>query len=120
SFIEHAYEGTTFRQHVQLFLNDGGGRYIGVGSEVPPFTDRMVGRGAAFADYDADGDLDILITENNGPIRLWRNEQTLNRGVRVKLVGAPPVNRDGYGSVVTGWINGRPLERRVRGGASYL
>ena len=120
SYIHEVSEGVTFQQPPQLFLNDGNGRFTDASRGTMPFTDRLVGRGAAYADYDRDGDVDVLIAENNGPVRLWRNEQTSGQSVRIRLRGAPPVNYDAYGSVVTGWIGGRALERRVHGGSSYL
>ena len=50
-------------------------------------------RSAAYADYDRDGDLDILLTENNGPAHLWRNDQDGGRFLRVRLEGRQS-NRD--------------------------
>ena len=46
----------------------------------------MVGRGAAYGDYDNDGDLDVLVTTNNGPARLFRNDGgNRQRAIRVLL-----------------------------------
>ena len=44
-------------------------------------------RGAAYGDYDNDGDLDLLITANNGPARLLRNDGAVNHRLRVTLAG---------------------------------
>lgn len=58
----------------------------------------IVGRGAAYGDFDNDGDLDLLITANNGPARLLRNENgNQNDMLRVKTVGTRS-NRDGIGA----------------------
>ena len=58
-----------------FFLNNDNGIFnLFQGSENSVFNKPIVGRGAAFADYDKDGDLDILITENAGPVHLWRND----------------------------------------------
>ena len=61
----------------------------------------IVGRGAAYGDIDNDGDLDLLITSNNGPARLLRNENAnQNDLLRIKTVGTR-ANRDGIGAKVT-------------------
>jgi hypothetical protein len=80
----------------------------------------IVGRGAAYGDIDNDGDLDLLITTNNGPSRLLRNENAnQNDLLRVKLVGSR-ANRDGIGATVTVKTSkGAKEELMVRTGSSY-
>lgn len=64
-----------FRQPPLLFRNDGKGRFVNVSKSMgADFGKPMVARGAAYADYDRDGDLDVLITDNHGPARLLRND----------------------------------------------
>ena len=59
-----------------------------------------VGRGLAYADFDRDGDLDLLLTTNNGPAYLYRNDQMAgNKSIRFHLVGTKS-NRDGIGATV--------------------
>ena len=59
-----------------------------------------VGRGLAYGDFDRDGDLDLLITTNNGPAYLYRNDQTAgNKSVRIRFVGTKS-NRDAIGARV--------------------
>jgi hypothetical protein len=117
---------TGYAQAPQLFLNQGvfnqgGARFRDVASEVGGgFDQPKVGRGLAYGDFDRDGDLDILLTTNNGPAFLYRNDQTAgNRSVRFRLVGTRS-NRDGVGAVVRVFYNGRMQSRTVRGGSSYL
>jgi len=81
----------------------------------------VVARGIAYADYDNDGDLDLVITANNGPARLLRNENANQNDVlRVRLIGTKS-NRDGIGAKVTlTTAAGATLARIVRSGSSYL
>ncbi len=75
----------------------------------------------AYADIDNDGDLDLVITANNGPARLLRNENgNQNDVLRVKLIGTKS-NRDAIGARVTlTGANGLSETRMVKSGSSYL
>ena len=79
----------------------------------------MVARGAAYADYDKDGDTDILITENNGPAHLWRNDGARHNYLRITVEGRSG-NRDGLGTRIVLLAGRVRQERRVRSGSSYL
>src|SRR5262249_31264975 len=80
----------------------------------------IVGRGAAYGDFDNDGDLDLLLTSNNGPARLLRNDGgNQNNMLRIKTVGTAS-NRDGIGAKVTLKLaDGRKLWSTVKTGSSY-
>jgi hypothetical protein len=110
-----------YAQPPQLFLNLGGGKFrdvaegVGGGFETP-----KVGRGLAFGDFDRDGDLDLLMTTNNGPAYLYQNDQMAHhQSIRFHLRGTIS-NRDAIGAVVRLFYNGQSQSRMVRGGSSYL
>jgi hypothetical protein len=80
-----------------------------------------VSRGAAFGDVDNDGDVDVLVTNNGGPVRLLLNETpSANHWLQVKLEGVVDT-RDGLGARVGVQLaDGRTIWRRVRTDGSYL
>jgi hypothetical protein len=110
-----------YAQAPQLFLNSGAGKFRDVAQDVDGgFSTPIVGRGLAYGDFDRDGDLDLLITTNNGPAYLYRNDQTAgNRSIRFLLTGTKS-NRDAIGATVRIFNGGQNQSRVVRGGSSYL
>jgi enediyne biosynthesis protein E4 len=111
-----------FRMKNLLFHNGGTRRFVDVSGEAgPAFALDQIGRGAAFGDLDNDGDTDIVVTNNNGPVRLLINEAA--RGahwaqIRLQQDGG---NRDGLGAWIGVERTKQPtLWRRVRTDGSYL
>ena len=119
--VRNIHGNVGYAQAPQLFLNEGGGKFrdvarqLGGGFETP-----IVGRGLAYGDFDRDGDLDLLMTTNNGPAYLYRNDLNAgNRSIRFQLVGTKS-NRDAIGAAVRIFLGGQSQLRVVRGGSSYL
>jgi len=110
-----------YAQPPHLFRNKGKKKFEEVTSKLGRALNRaIVGRGAAYGDFDNDGDLDLLITTNNGPARLLRNDNAnQNDLLRLKTIGTKS-NRDGIGAkVVVKTSKGRSLFEMVRTGSSY-
>ncbi len=110
-----------YAQPPSLFLNDGNGAFRDV---VPAlggaFGQSRVGRGLACGDFDGDGDVDLLMTTNNGPAVLFRNDQRSgNRSIRFRLTGTRS-NRDAIGASVRIHHGGTSQSRLVKTGSSYL
>ncbi len=110
-----------YAQSPLLFLNSGKKSFRDVAAEIGGgFDQPKVGRGLAYGDFDRDGDLDLLLTTNNGPAYLYRNDQLAgNRSIRFRLVGTNS-NRDAIGATVRIVCGGISQSRMVKSGSSYL
>jgi hypothetical protein len=110
-----------YAQPPQLFVNDGKGVFRDAAADLDgSFNQPKVGRGLAYGDFDRDGDFDLLITTNNGPAYLYRNDQDSgNRSIRFRLIGSKS-NRDAIGAIVRIEYSGAGQSRMVRSGSSYL
>jgi len=119
--VRNIHGNVGYAQPAQLFLNVGGAKFRDVAAEINGgFDQPKVGRGLAVGDYDRDGDLDVLLTTNNGPAYLYRNDQLSgNSSIRFQLVGTKS-NRDAIGASVQIYYNGQSASRVVRSGSSYL
>jgi enediyne biosynthesis protein E4 len=110
-----------YAQPPQVFLNNGSARFSDMSSEVGQgFRDPKVARGLAYADFDRDGDVDVLLTTNSGPAYLYRNDQLGgNQSIRFKLRGTQS-NRDAIGARLRIEAGGLAQIRMVKSGSSYL
>lgn len=119
--VERVSPEVRYKQINSLFRNDGRGKFVEVTrSSGNGFATPYAGRGAAFADFDNDGDLDILVANNGDPPLLLRNEGGYrNHFLNFKLAGTQS-NRDAMGARIR--VNGAGLSqvREVAGGGSYL
>jgi hypothetical protein len=112
--------GTEYRQPNDLFLNENG-RFTEVSDQCGPgFAVNRSFRGAAFGDYDNDGDVDVFLTTLDDIPLLLRND-TPRRGrhfLQVRLIGKQS-NRDAVGARVTASFGGHEVIRERTGGGSY-
>jgi hypothetical protein len=109
-----------YRQPPLLFRNLGGRRFEDASGAVgKDFVRPIVARGAAYADYDGDGDLDVALSANHGPGYLYRNDGgNRNNWIAVRTRGVKS-NRDGIGAVVRVTSAGGRQWQIVRSGSSY-
>lgn len=110
-----------YEQPPLMFHNAGGGKFEDVSSGLgADFSRPNVARGAASADFDRDGDLDLLVTANQGPARLLRNEGgNRNHWIAIRTRGVRS-NRDGIGAVVRVESASGRQWTMVKSGSSYL
>ncbi|MGZ5545990.1 MAG: CRTAC1 family protein, partial [Limisphaerales bacterium] len=116
----------SYAQPAQLFWNARGvsrkGNFVLVTPQRggPDLFEAAVARGSAFADIDGDGDLDVLLTQANGSVRLLRNERAPDKHwARIKLVGHKS-NRDAIGAVVKARVGNNVITRQVMPTRGYL
>ena len=111
-----------YAQPLGIYRNLGDKKFEDVSAKLGRAIQKpTVARGVAYADYDNDGDLDMVVTASNGPARLLRNDNANQNDVlRVKLVGSKS-NRDAIGARATLTTStGVRMTRMVKSGSSYL
>ena len=122
--IQKVQGNVTYAMAPHLFRNVGKGKFVEVTNSMgAAFASPRVGRGAAYADINNDGRLDLLLSSNGGPVYLFRNEAqgpaASNRSLRIKLIGTKS-NRDGLGAVVKLTADGDTQTKMLHSGSSYL
>jgi len=103
-----------------MYRNQGGGTFQDVSSSLgPDFLTKRVSRGAAVADFDNDGDLDILINNNGPSAQLLRCDVVdTNHWIALNLIGTNS-NRDGIGAKVKIIAGDLVQLQQSKGGTSY-
>ena len=105
-----------------LILGDGAGAFVDVSAASGDYGAALdVGRALVPFDLEGDGDLDLLVSNLEGPARIYRNESTAGQAGWVSLrVVDPNLRRTALGASVVAWIDGRPVRRRVLPLGGYL
>jgi len=118
--IERVQKRVSYAEPPHLFRNLGGGKFQEVTESLgAAFARPKVARGAAYADIDNDGALDMLVSTNGGRAYLFHNEGATNHSLRIKLVGTRS-NRDGIGASVRVGNAKDQQWQMLRSGSSYL
>ena len=110
----------SYREPLLLYRNSGAGHFEDVSANVgPDFRKPLVARGAAYADFDHDGDLDVLINNNEGPAVLYRNDGgSKNNWITLRLTGTKS-NRSALGAIVRIESASGKQWQTVHSGSSY-
>ena len=105
----------------QLFENVGNGKYEDLGDRAADFGVSIeVSRGLAFGDVDADGDLDLLVSNAASPARLYRNVAVKTGDWLIVRALDPERKRDAHGAQVTVVAGGTRYVRLAHPGYSFL
>ena len=118
--VEKRIEGVKFREPMLLFRNTGKGFENVSRQSGPAFAKPLAGRGLALGDFDNDGAVDLLVSQNNGPPLLLRNVAAKeNHWLGVRLFGKK-ANIDAVGAKIT-YQSGDLIRHKFKvGGGSYL
>lgn len=113
--------GVTYAQRNMLFVGTPDGSFKDVADECgKDFQKKLVSRGAAFGDYDNDGDIDILVSNCGDRAQLFRNETPISdRWLKIRLKGQPP-NTNGIGAKVITRLPNRTVSSEIRFAGAYL
>ncbi len=114
------YEIGSYRQSKLLYHNRGDGTFEDISREGgPAILQKSASRGAACEDFDADGDLDLIVTNMNASPSLLLNQTERSNWAMIKLVGGPS-NKSAIGARVILEIKGQRQSREVRSASSFL
>ena len=119
--VEQATPGTHYKQVNSLFHNEHNGKFVEVSKTAGNgFQTPYVGRGVAFADFDNDGFVDVVVANNGDtPLLLHNSGGNGNHFLNLRLVGTKS-NRDAMGARIQVVAGGISQIREIEGGGSYL
>jgi enediyne biosynthesis protein E4 len=120
--IQRFGETTSYGQRNQLYRNSGDGTLQDLGPAAgPAFSAEHVSRGAAAGDYDNDGDVDVLVSNNGGPAELLRNDSPRRSWLQIRVAGSETarINRSGIGTRLRLSVGGAVQTQYVKSGSSY-
>jgi len=119
--IQLYHNEVSYQEPMLMFRNLGAGKFAKTSESLgPDFVRPIAGRGLAIADYDNDGDIDIITNNRGGYPSLLRNDGgSSNHWLTVKLIGTRS-NRDGIGSSLKLSSEGFVHVEQAKGGMSYM
>ncbi|HEY8461751.1 MAG TPA: CRTAC1 family protein [Blastocatellia bacterium] len=119
--VEGAFPGGMYAQRKLFYRNSRNGTFVEIGSSIPAMAARRASRGAAFGDYDEDGDVDVIVNELDGAPALLRNDGGSKSGhwISLKLQGTKS-NRNAVGARVELKAGGLTQIDEVHAGDSYI
>jgi hypothetical protein len=119
------HPNVTYAEERKLYRNIGDGRFVDVSkTQDAAFRAPHVGRGLAVGDYDNDGWLDFVVSNNGEEAQLFRNDggdslsEKRNHWFAVRLIGTKS-NRDGIGAKLKVTAGGFISQDQAKGGMSY-